>query len=294
MTDLSHQAAVMAPPNAFPARRIRSLLPRSPGVTAAVAMLALLVFAAALAPLVAPHDPQKSYYDAIRAAPSLRFPFGTDALGRDILSRVIHGARISLAAGLLTTLLALGLGTVLALLATMGSRVVEAVILRVMDMLLAFPSFLLALAVVAVLGPGLENALLAVAISLVPGYVRTVRSLSLGIRQRDFVDAARILGAGPSFIAFRHILPNIMGSLVVLLTLGIALVTLEVSALSFVGLGARPPAAEWGAMLAESRDYLSEAWWMAAFPGLAITVTVLSINVIGDWLRDRLDPRSRA
>ncbi len=294
MTDLTHPVAVMATPNAVPARRLSASFPRSPAVIASMIMLAVLVTAAAFAPLVAPHDPEQSYFDALRAAPSLRFPFGTDALGRDILSRVIYGARISLSAGLLTTLLALGLGTVLALLASMGPRPIEVLILRAIDMLLAFPSFLLALAVVAVLGPGLQNALLAVAVSLVPGYVRTVRSLCLGIKSRDFIDAARILGASRSSIAVHHILPNIMGSLIVLLTLGIALVTLEVSALSFVGLGARPPAAEWGAMLTEARDYLSEAWWMAAFPGLAITITVLSINVIGDWLRDVFDPRAKS
>jgi len=269
-------------------------MPRPQTLVLAIAAttLGIIVLTALLAPLIAPHDPQKSYYEAIRAAPSLRFPFGTDALGRDILSRVMFGARISLVAGLLTTSLALGIGTLLALLATLGPRLVEMVIMRVMDMLLAFPSFLLALAVVGVLGPGLQNALLAVAVSLVPGYVRTVRSLAIGVRSREFIDAARILGGGPVYITVRHILPNISGGLIVLLTLGTALVTLEVSALSFVGLGARPPTAEWGAMLTEARDYMTEAWWMAAFPGLAITATVLSVNIVGDWLRDLLDPKA--
>jgi ABC-type dipeptide/oligopeptide/nickel transport system permease subunit len=274
------------------ARRILPLLRRSPGASAALAMIALLIMIAILAPRIAPHDPQHSYYDALKQAPSWQFPFGTDELGRDVFSRVLYGTRISLRVGLTTTALSLGIGTVLALLATMGSRVLDTIILRAMDMLLAFPGILLALAVVAVIGTGLDQALLAVAISLIPGYVRTVRSLILGVRSREFIDAARILGGSRGYIALRHVLPNIVGGITVLATLGIALVTLEVAALSFVGLGARPPTAEWGAMLAESRSYLDSAWWMAAFPGLAITVTVLSINVVGDWLRDLLDPRS--
>jgi ABC-type dipeptide/oligopeptide/nickel transport system permease subunit len=264
----------------------------SPPVLAAVATILILATAAVFASQVAPHDPDHSYFEALRKPPSWRFPFGTDELGRDVLSRVIYGARISLHAGLVTTTLSLGVGTLLALIATMGPPVLDRLIMRAMDVLLAFPGILLALAVVAVLGPGLENALLAVAVSLVPGYVRTVRSLVLGVRTREFIDAARIIGASPWYVARRHILPNILGGIIVLATLGVALVTLEVAALSFIGLGARPPTPEWGAMLAQARDYLDSAWWMAAFPGLAITITVLSINVIGDWLRDLADPRS--
>jgi dipeptide transport system permease protein len=165
--------------------------------------------------------------------------------------------------------------------------------MRAVDVFIAFPSLLLALAVVATLGPGLTHALIAVAASLVPGYVRTVRSLILGVRSREYVLAARAMGASPIQLAVRHILPNIGGGLLVLATLGAALVTLEVSALSFLGLGAQPPQAEWGSMLASAQAYLQTAWWMAVFPAAAITITILAINVVGDWLRDVFDPRSR-
>jgi dipeptide transport system permease protein len=261
-------------------------------VSVALTSLTALALVAVLAPVLAPHHPEESFSGHLREGPSARFPMGTDELGRDILSRLIHGASLSLSVGVVTTALALGLGTALALVATFGGRVADLVVMRLADMLLAFPGLLLAMAVVAVLGPGLRNALLAVAVSLVPGYVRTVRALILGVRGREFVEAARMMGGGRLSIAVRHVVPNIAGGLIVLATLGVALVILEVSALSFIGLGAQPPEAEWGSMLATSREYLDDAWWMAVFPALAIMVTVLSVNVVGDWLRDRFDPRS--
>jgi dipeptide transport system permease protein len=264
---------------------------RSPGAALAIVVLVILVVVAIFAPAIAPHDPQESFDQHLREAPSSSFPLGTDELGRDVLSRVMHGGRLSLRVGLTTTGLALGAGLLLALLATMTGRIMDALVMRVTDMMLAFPGILLALAVVAVLGPGLDYALAAVAISLVPGYVRTVRALILGVREREFVQAARIMGASRLYIAWRHLVPNIVAGLIVLATLGVALVTLEVSALSFIGLGAQPPTAEWGSMLASARSYLDSAWWMAVFPGLAITVTVLAINTAGDWLRDVFDPR---
>lgn len=273
--------------------RLAGFVRHHPGVAIALVVLAVLVLAALFAPQIAPHAPMQSYYDAVRQAPSWRFPFGTDELGRDVFSRVIYGAQISLRVGATTTALSLGVGTLLALLATLGPRALGHAIMRVMDVLLAFPGILLALAVVAVLGRGIDNVLIAIAISLVPGYVRTVRSMILGVSSNEYVAAARILGGGRIYIAVRHVLPNILGGIVVLGTLGIALVTLEVAALSYVGLGARPPEPEWGAMLTVAREYLDSAWWMAVFPGLAITVTVLSINAVGDWLRDVVDPRSR-
>ena len=263
------------------------------GASLALLTLTVLVAIAVFAPLFAPHDPDQSFTSHVLQGPSLHFPLGTDDLGRDMLSRIIYGARVSLRVGVTTTLLALAAGTVLALVAAMGGRWPDTVIMRCCDVLLAFPGLLLALAVVAALGPSLQHALYAVAVSLVPGYARTVRSLIFGIRQREFVQASRALGGGRAYTAVHHILPNIAGGLIVLTTLGTALVTLEVSALSFIGLGAQPPQAEWGSMLAEARQYIDTAWWLTVFPAAAITITVLSVNVIGDWLRDVFDPRKR-
>jgi len=263
-------------------------------VRIALAALGVLVLAAVFAPLLAPHDPMESFGDHVLTPPGGAFPLGTDELGRDQLSRMVYGARASLWTGALTTAVALAAGTLLALAATFGGALADTVIMRVVDMLLAFPGLLLALAVVAVLGPGLTQALAAVTVSLIPGYVRTVRSYILGVRGRDYVKAAAGLGAGPVRIAVRHVLPNIAGGLMVLATLGVALVTLEVSALSFVGLGAQPPAAEWGSMLAAAREYITSAWWLTLVPAAAIVVLVLAVNVVGDWLRDVLDPRGPA
>jgi ABC-type dipeptide/oligopeptide/nickel transport system permease subunit len=262
---------------------------------AAVALLALaaLVIIAVFAPVIAPHNPDQTFGAHVLQGPSLQFPLGTDNLGRDMLSRLMYGARVSLRVGVTTTLLALAAGTILALVAAMGGRWLDTVIMRCCDVLLAFPGLLLALAVVAALGPGLQHALYAVAVSLVPGYARTVRSLIFGVRQREFVPASRALGGGRIYTAVRHVLPNITGGLIVLITLGTALVTLEVSALSFIGLGAQPPQAEWGSMLAQARQYIDTAWWLTLFPAAAITLTVLSVNIIGDWLRDVFDPRQR-
>jgi ABC-type dipeptide/oligopeptide/nickel transport system permease subunit len=267
------------------------VIPR--GVTVALLVLAALVVIAVFASLIAPHDPDQIFSSNVLQEPSMRFPMGTDDLGRDELSRVLVGTRVSLRVGVTTTLLALAVGAVLALAAAMGGRWLDTIIMRCCDVLLAFPGLLLALAVVAALGPGLQHALYAVAVSLVPGYARTVRSLIFGVRQRDFVLASRALGGGKAYAAVHHVLPNIVGGLIVLITLGTALVTLEVSSLSFIGLGAQPPQAEWGSMLAEARQYIDTAWWLTVFPAAAISVTVLSVNVIGDWLRDMFDPRKR-
>jgi ABC-type dipeptide/oligopeptide/nickel transport system permease subunit len=263
------------------------------GALAACCVLLALIVVAVFAPLIAPHDPDQIFGSSVLHAPSARFPLGTDELGRDMLSRIIAGTRVSLRTGITTTLLALGAGTALAMAAALGGRVLDTMIMRCCDILLAFPGLLLALAVVAALGPGLQHALYAVAVSLVPGYARTVRSLILAVRQREFVVASRALGGGRVHVAVHHILPNIAGGLIVLVTLGTALVTLEVSSLSFIGLGAQPPQAEWGSMLADARQYIATAWWLTVFPAAAISVTVLSVNVIGDWLRDIFDPRAR-
>lgn len=265
---------------------------RSPAGVVGVLLLIVLIGAALGAPYLALADPMASHGDHLRQPPSARFPFGTDELGRDILSRVLYGARISLQVGILTTALALGTGVVLGMAAATGGRWLSRIILRLMELVLAFPRVLLALAIVAILGPSLMHSLLAVALSLIPGYVRTVRSLTLSLRNQEFVLAARALGVDELTILWRHLLPNLSGPVIVLGTLGIADITLEMASLSFIGLGAQPPTPEWGAMLSSARTYLRDAWWMAAFPGLAITLTVLAVNLAGDWLRDLLDPRA--
>lgn len=265
----------------------------TPPALLASCIVAGFLIVAVFAPLLAMHDPNETFSSHVLSGPSQQFPLGTDELGRDVLSRLIVGARVTLRVGLTTTMMALAAGTLLALVATLGPRAADVVVMRCCDVLLAFPGLLLALAVVAALGPGLQHALYAVAVSLVPGYARTVRSLIHGVRRREFVLASRALGGGPIYTAVQHVLPNIAGALVVLITLGTALVTLEVSALSFIGLGAQPPQAEWGSMLASARRYLATAWWLTVAPAAAITLTVLSVNILGDWLRDAMDPRSR-
>lgn len=264
---------------------------RPPVVVCATVILISLVTVALAAPVLAPYDPLASIGPAL-APPSTQFPFGTDDLGRDQLSRMMYGARTSLFVGALTTLAALSAGTLLALLATFSGRLVGGFILRCADVLLPFPALLLALAVVAILGPGLPQALTAVAISLVPGYIRTVRSYIIDIQHRDFVAAARGMGAHHLWIVARHIVPGITGGLIVLFTLGVALVTLDVGALSFVGLGAQPPAPEWGSMLAAGREFIGVAWWLTIAPVVGVIALIFSVNTVGDWLRDKVDRTS--
>jgi len=270
-------------------RRLR----RRPLVIAALAVLALFVGLALAAPLAAPHDPYELLPGAVLQPPSRHFPFGTDELGRDVLSRVIFGARISLRIGLVTISIALGLGTLVGLVAGFYGGVVDGALMAVMEVLLAFPQILLAMAILAMLGPNLTNAMVAVGLSAVPVYARTARSTTLTVRMMDYVEAARAVGAGDGRLLARHVLPNMISPVVVLATAGVGIAILVAAGLSYLGLGAQPPAPEWGAMLSEARAYLRNAWWMATFPGLAITLVVVSLNLCGDWLRDLLDPRLR-
>ncbi len=268
-------------------RRLRT----SPGPAAGAAILLLFVLLAAAAPLIARHDPITLYPGATLQPPSWRFWLGTDELGRDILSRIIFGARVSLQVGLITVGIALGIGTLLGLLAGYYGGWPDMVVMSVMDVLLAFPQILLALAVLAALGPSLEHAMIAVGVSAIPVYARTVRGSTLSVRTHEYIDAARAVGASDAHILGKHILPNVLAPVVVLATAGVGISILIASGLSYLGLGAQPPTPEWGAMLSEARDYLRRAWWMATFPGLAIMLVVLASNLLGDWLRDVLDPR---
>jgi ABC-type dipeptide/oligopeptide/nickel transport system permease subunit len=256
-------------------------------------ILAIQVFVAIFAPWVAPHDPIRQNLPQALQPPSAEYWLGTDEVGRDILSRIIFGTRISLRVGLISVAVASVIGVTLGLIAGYYGRTVDDLILRITDIWLAFPGILLALAVIAVLGPSLFNVMIAVGLSAVPTYIRVTRGSVLSVREMDYVLSARAVGCPAPHIMTRHILPNILPSLIVLATLGVGGAILAAAALSFLGLGAAPPTPEWGAMLTLGREFIRRAWWLTTFPGLAIMITVLGINLLGDGLRDALDPRLR-
>ena len=269
-------------------------LMRNRGAMVGLAILILLVLMAIFAPILAREEPNVMIPAAALEAPSLDYPFGTDQFGRDILSRIIFGARLSLQVGFIAVGIAFVLGVTLGILAGYYGGWVDGVIGIWIDIMLAFPGILLALAIVAILGPSLLNLMVAVGISSVPTYTRLVRSSVLSAKTLTYVEAAQVAGARDRSIMFKHILPNILAPVIVLATLGIGGAILVGAAISFLGLGAKPPTPEWGAMLSSGRNFLEQAWWITLFPGLAIMITVLSINLLGDGLRDALDPRLRS
>ncbi len=256
-----------------------------------------LILLAVFAPLIAPHAPQAQYRDATLVPPfwqeggSTTFLLGTDPVGRDILSRLIYGTRFSLFIGVIVTTLSLIGGITLGVVAGYFRGWVDTVIMRLMDIILAFPSLLLALVLVAVLGPGLINAMIAIALVFQPHFVRLTRAAVMTEKNRDYVVAAKVAGAGPLRLMFKTILPNCMAPLIVQATLSFSNAILDAAALGFLGMGAQPPTPEWGTMLAEAREFILRAWWVVTLPGLAILVTVLAINLMGDGLRDALDPK---
>jgi dipeptide transport system permease protein len=272
---------------------------QSRGAVAGLALVALLIALALGAGVIAPHPPNEQYRDFTLVPPfwqdggSLRFPLGTDPVGRDILSRLIHGTRLSLLIGTISVALSLTLGTTLGLLAGYFRGIVDVAILRLMDVMLALPSLLLAIAVVAILGPGLINAMYAIAIVLLPHYVRLARAAVISEAGREYVTSSRIAGAGAWRLMFATILPNCTAPLIVQATLGFSNAILDAAALGFLGLGAQPPTPEWGAMLASALEFIQRAPWVVTLPGLAILVTVLAFNLVGDGLRDALDPKLR-
>ncbi|HRJ42221.1 MAG: ABC transporter permease [Caldilineaceae bacterium] len=254
----------------------------------------LIILIGLLAPIVSPYDPtiDSNLVDS-RAAPSLEHPFGADRLGRDIFRRIIHGTRISLTIGFVVVFITGGIGTILGLMAGYFGGWIDSIIMRLMDILLAFPSILLAIAIVAVRGASLGNTIIAVAVVGVAGYARVVRSVVLSVRERDYVEAARMIGVKNNRIMFRHILPNSLSPIIVQVTIGVGGAILTAAALGFLGLGAQPPAPEWGAMIADGTPFLRQSPHMVLFPGLAIMFTVLGFNLLGDGLRDALDPQLR-
>jgi peptide/nickel transport system permease protein len=278
-------------------RRILRELVRNKAALAGLLVLGVVAASAVLAPLVAPTDPTAQEITSRLKPPGWTSPegqlsaLGTDHLGRDILSRLIFGARISLVIGLSAVAIAGTLGTLMGLAAGYRGGSVDDLCMRLTDTMLAMPFILLALAVIAVLGPSLRNIITVLGITSWVSYARVVRAEVLTLRTREFVAAAQVLGGGGGRIVFRHLLPNVLTPVIVIATLEVARMIILESALSFLGLGIPPPTPTWGGMLADGRAYLSTAWWLATFPGICIMLTVLGINLLGDWLRDVLDPR---
>jgi dipeptide transport system permease protein len=267
------------------------------GAVAGLAVIVVLILLALFADFVAPHSPIITNNAVFLKPPfwqqggSIVYPLGTDAIGRDILSRLIHGARLSLLIGIAVVTLSVVAGTILGLVAGFFRGVVEIAIMRLMDITLTLPSLLLAIVIVAILGPGLMNAMLAVAIVLLPHYVRIARAAVISEVSKDYITAAKVAGAGRLRLMFKEVLPNCTAPLIVQATLGISTAILDAAALGFLGLGAQPPLPEWGTMLADAREFVLRAWWVVTLPGLAILVTVLAFNLLGDGLRDALDPK---
>ena len=289
-TSLFDEAAV---PVESPARRALRRLVHRKGAMFGLAVIALFVALALTAPLVSPYDPAAQSWTAVRKPPSAQHLFGTDDVGRDILARIIFGARASLLAGVISVVIALAIGVPLGMTAGYIGGFLDAVISRLTDAMLAIPFLILAIALAAFLGPSLHNAMIAIGISTTPIFVRLTRGQVMAVKVEDYVEAARVVGNPPWRVALKHILPNILPSLMVQASLSIAAAIIAEAALSFLGLGQQPPAPSWGSMLNAAQRFLANAPWMAVWPGLAIFLTVVSFNLLGDGLRDALDPRER-
>ncbi|MET0382348.1 MAG: ABC transporter permease subunit [Burkholderiaceae bacterium] len=295
MAELASRDA--APPS--PLREFWSAFRENRGAVAGLAVVVCVALLAVLAGVVAPHSPIEQFRDAVKAPPawedggSWRFALGTDGLGRDLLSRLIHGARVSLFIGVSVMSASFVVGVLLGLGCAWLGGAFDVLVARAMDLIMAVPSLVFAILVVAVLGPSLTNTIVAVTIVYLPRYVRLVRGSALGELGKEYVMAARVAGVGPARLMLRTVLPNCLAPLIVQAALGVSDAILEAAALGFLGLGAQPPIAEWGTMLADSREFIRSNPWMVALPGLAILLTVVSINLAGDGLRDALDPKMR-
>jgi peptide/nickel transport system permease protein len=271
---------------------LRRLL-RDRGAVVALVILVLIIASAVLAPLLPLASPIQVDAPHALYSPGTPYLFGSDQYGRDVFSRVVYGGRISLLVGPIAVIIALVPGVAVGLVAGYYANWLDTVLMRIIDVMLAFPGVLLALGIVAVLGPSLTSLMIAVGISTIPTYARLTRASVLAARENLYVDAARVVGASDLSILLRHMLPNVVAPIIVISTLGVGAAILVAATLSFLGLGSQPPTPEWGRMLSEGRQYLREQWWIATFPGLAIMLTVLALNVLGDGLRDVLDPRLR-
>ena len=290
----SHGAvANAAPPQASPGRRAWRRLLRRRGAMLGLAVVLLFVLMALSAAWIAPFDPIATSWSAVRKAPNATHWFGTDELGRDVLSRVIWGARASLLAGLVSVGISMALGVPIGLLAGYLGGWTDGLLSRMTDAMLAVPFLILAIALAAFLGPSLSNAMIAIGVSATPVFIRLTRAQVLAIKVEDFIEAARAVGNPHWRIALRHVLPNVLPPLIVQSTLAIAAAIIAEASLSFLGLGQQPPAPSWGSMLNTAKNYVENAPWMAIWPGLSIFLLVLSFNLLGDGLRDALDPRHR-
>jgi peptide/nickel transport system permease protein len=270
----------------------RRFLRSGTGLAGAVVLI-VVIAAAIFAAQIAPYNPTRQDFRVEHQAPSQAHLMGTDEFGRDVLSRVIYGAQASLQAGAVAASIALLVGLVLGMFAAYYGGAADNIIMRVMDVLLAFPYILLAIAVVAILGPGLRNAMIAIGIVYIPYYARVVRASVLSVRARDYVEAARALGARDARVMVQHVLPNTLAPVIVQTTLNVGAAIIDTAGLSFLGLGTQPPTPDWGNMLSAGRSYVIDSPWIATFPGIAILVTVLAFNLMGDALRDAFDPRLR-
>jgi peptide/nickel transport system permease protein len=281
------------PPEAGPWKRSWRRLRRRRGALVGLAVVLIFIAMALFAPLLAPYDPIETSWSAIRKAPSAEHWFGTDDIGRDVLSRVVWGTRASLLAGVVSVSISLLLGVPIGLAAGFIGGVVDGLISRITDAFLACPFLILAIAMAAFLGPSLTNAMIAIGVSATPVFVRLARAQVLNVKVEDYIEAARAVGNPPFRIAWRHVLPNILPPVIVQATLAIAAAIIAEASLSFLGLGQQPPAPSWGSMLNTAKNYVDNAPWMAIWPGLSIFLLVLSFNLLGDGLRDALDPRQR-
>jgi peptide/nickel transport system permease protein len=286
-------SATALPRELTPAQRALRRLARRRGAMVGLSFVVFFVLLALFAPWVAPHDPLATSWSAVRQAPSAHYLFGTDEIGRDVLSRVIWGTRASLLAGLVSVCISLALGVPVGLAAGYLGGWVDALISRITDAMLACPFLILAIALAAFLGPSLTNAMIAIGISATPIFVRLTRAQVLAVKVEDYVEAARAVGNSHLRIALRHILPNVVAPLIVQATLAIAAAVIAEASLSFLGLGQQPPAPSWGSMLNTAKNYIDNAPWMSVWPGLSIFLLVLSFNLLGDGLRDAFDPRHK-
>lgn len=293
------QSAVIdeAPPGPF--REFWSYFCENRGAVAGLGFIVLVLLAALFAGVLSPHSPYEQYRDSILLPPVWqdgglwRYPLGTDEVGRDIFTRLIFGGRMSLFIGMLVVSLSLALGTLIGLVSGYARGMTDTLIMRAMDIIMALPSLLLALAIVTILGPGLINAAISIAITYLPHYVRITRASVIAESGKDYVTASRVSGAGVMRLMFITILPNCMAPLIVQASLGFSNAILDAAALGFIGLGAQPPSPEWGSMLSGALEFIQRAWWVVTFPGLMILLTVLAFNLMGDGLRDALDPKMK-
>ncbi|RNB68011.1 ABC transporter permease [Brevibacillus invocatus] len=256
-------------------------------------VLLVIVLLGIIGPWIAPYNPTESNFDKFLQQPSMENPLGTDAIGRDLLSRMLYGARETLMVAVMSVFITFFLGTLLGVTSAYIGGIFDNVMMRIMDVLLSLPGILLALAIVAILGPSQINAMIAIGISSIPSFARLIRSAALTVKTSGYIEASYAAGSSHRWIMVNHIVPNITSVLIVYTTMFVGSAILDTSALGFIGMGAQPPTPEWGTMLSEGKDYLSDAWWLATFPGLAITVIVLTINILGDELYEFFDPRSK-